>query len=176
MSPSLVPLFRRERFSHFPHALPRKKSPSCTPHTQRKKNRAEKAYVVARKNTVKELQRADDNEEGHEDVDELRALRGVVDVVVVDVGEDLIPVLGAAALCCRSRAGLGLRGHGSRDGGGGGRSCGRRGGYCYVSIGGFLGRGGAFGRHCDRFFIVRGAVLFWGDLVWSSGSGVVDRS
>lgn len=80
-------------------------------------------HIVAGKDTVEELQGADDGEKGEKHVEELRPLGGLVHVVIVNVAQDLVPV-------GRTDGGLGLgwgrdgascRGA-SRDGrGGGGR-------------------------------------------------------
>jgi hypothetical protein len=75
------------------------------------------AYVVSTNNTVQELESADEDEEGHEDVNQLDALGSVLNIAVPYGQSDLLSIcrvangrLGRCRLC-RSSNGLGwLRG------------------------------------------------------------------
>lgn len=98
-------------------------SPSELIERARYKNK--ETYVVSSNNAVQELQGANNDQKGHEDINQLGALGRALDVVVVNVGQDLVPVLGATAGALGGHGdgyGLGLRGHCARDRGGGGRS------------------------------------------------------
>lgn len=52
-------------------------------------------YVVSSQDAIGKLQGANDNEEEQECVNQLRALRCLLDVVVVDILNDDVPVRGA---------------------------------------------------------------------------------
>lgn len=51
-----------------------------------------KTYVVTSQNAVQELQAADNGKEGEEGVNQLGTLRRLLDVVVVNILKDLVPV------------------------------------------------------------------------------------
>lgn len=87
------------------------------------------AYVVSTNDTVEELENADEDEEGHEDVNQLDALGSVLDIAVPYGQSDLLSIcrvadgrLGGCGLCgssnrlsrLRGSRGLSVRRFGSR--------------------------------------------------------------
>lgn len=77
-------------------------------------------YVVASKHAVEELESSNGHEEDEEDVNQLGALGGVLDIVVVDVLQHLVPAIAALLrLWLRGRGGCGSAGLRSSSGRGG---------------------------------------------------------
>ncbi len=133
------------------------------------------AYVVARKDAVDKLQRADGHEEGHEGVQQARALRRRVEVVRDHVAGDLVPGLDAAAV-----AGLGGDCRLLRDGDGGrwwcgscrcwGGGCWGGGWWCWAGCRRccLRGRGVSLRRHFEGF-----DGVWWWVSVWVAGGLVI---
>ena len=83
-------------------------------------------YVVTGHDAVYELQAADHDEEGHEEVDQLRALGRRLLVVAQDIGGHTAPRVRRLGGHCRRRGLLA----GCRDGGDGARGGARRDDWC----------------------------------------------
>ena len=56
----------------------------------------EQPYVVSANDTVEELESANDNEESHEDINQLDALGGILDVAVPRSQSNLLGIVGVA--------------------------------------------------------------------------------